>query len=174
MKNCFTYYPYNWRYYIKKPWEFFEDTWLNLKAAWQRAKRGWADRDTWNLDKHLLDIIPDMVEYLRFHTHGYPGELRGFPTSVDWEDYLRDKIIIPLRNAREEQTTQINKYEKELHSYPINFVKQENGFTALEFTEPDELRKKWCEREKEINDWRQKELEKGFQNLASVFFDLWD
>ena len=115
-----------------------------------------------------------MIDYLREHTHGYPGKYNGFPTPESWDNYLKEEIIIPLQNAREEQTTQINEYDEEFHSYPINLVKQENGFTAFEFTEPEELRKKWFEREKEINEWRQKELEKGFQNLASVFFDLWD
>ena len=171
MKNCFAY--YSLRYYIKKPWKFFKDTWLNLKAAWQRATRGWANRDTWNLDNYLLEILPEMIDHLRIHTHGYPG-YGEFDTPEKWDKFLKEEIIIPLQNAREEQTTQINEYEEELHSYPINFVKQENNFTALEFTEPEELRKKWCEREKEISEWRQKELEKGFQNLASVFFDLWD
>ena len=150
MKNCFTY--SSWRFYLRKPWEFFEDTWLNLKAAWQRVTRGWANRDTWSLDSYLLEILPEMIDYLREHTHGYPGEYNGFPTPESWDNYLKEEIIIPLRNAREEQTTQINEYDEEFHSYPINFVKQENGFTALEFTEPKELREKWCEREKEINE----------------------
>lgn len=173
MKNCFTYYPWNWRHYLKKPWEFFEDTWLNLKAAWQRATRGWANRDTWNLDNYLLEILPEMIDHLRIHTHGYPG-YGEFDTPEKWDKFLKEEIIIPLQNAREEQTTQINEYEEELHSYPINFVKQENGFTALEFTEPEELRKKWCEREDEINKWRQKELDRAFAAMAKHFYSLWD
>ena len=168
MKNCFAY--YYLRRYLTKPWEFFEDTWLNLKAAWQRATRGWADRDTWNLDSYLLDILPEMIDHLRIHTHGYPG-YDEFNTPEKWDKFLKEEIIIPLQNAREEQITQINEYEEELHSYPIIFVKQENGFTL---TEPKELRKKWREREKEINEWRQKELERALKNLAAVFFSLWD
>ena len=171
MKNCFTY--NSWRIYLRKPWEFFEDTWLNLKAAWQRATRGWADRDTWNLDDYLLEILPEMVDYLRTHTRSYPG-YDEFDIPEKWDKFLKEEIIIPLQTAREEQTTQINEYEEELHSYPINFVKQEDGFTTLEFTEPEELRKKWCEREKEINEWRQKELERALKNLGSVFYSLWN
>jgi hypothetical protein len=169
MKNCLTY--RSWRFYLRYPWEFFEDTWLNLKAAWQRATRGWADRDTWNLDNYLLEILPEMIDYLREHTHGYPGD---FPTLESWDNYLKEEIIIPLRNARESQTVQKNEYKEELLSYPMEFVKKEDGFAALEFAEPVELRKKWYEREKEINEWRKKELEKGMRNLSSVFFSLWD
>lgn len=174
MKNCLTYYPWRARYYLKKPWEFFEDTWLNLKAGWQRATRGWADRDTWNLDSYLLEILPEMIDHLRENAHGWPGEYQGFPTPEDWDKFLKEEIIIPLQNARENQTTQINEYEEELHSYPLEFVKQENGFTAIHFTEPEELNKKWFAREKEINEWRQKELERAFKKLSSVYFSLWD
>lgn len=168
MKNCFTY--SSWRFYLRKPWKFFEDTWLNLKAVWQRATRGWADRDTWNLDNYLLEILPEMIDHLREHTHGYPGD---FPTPESWDNYLEEEIVIPLRNARESQTVQKNEYEEELHSYPMEFVKKEDGFVALEFIEPDELRKKWYEREKEISGWRKKELERALKNLSSVFYDLW-
>ena len=114
-----------------------------------------------------------MIDYLRIHTHGYPG-YGEFDTPEKWDKFLKEEIIIPLQNAREEQTAQINEYEEELYSSPINFVKQENNFTALEFTELGELRKKWYEREKEIGEWRQQELERGFQNLISVFWHLWD
>lgn len=174
MKNCLTYYPYRWRHYVKKPWEFFEDTWLNMKAAWQRATRGWADRDVWNLCHHLLDIMPEMVDHLSNHAHGYPGEYNGFPTYESWIKFLREEIAAPLRCANEEQKFQINEYEEELLSYPMNFVKEKNGFTSIQFTEPDELRKKWCEREREINEWRQKELERALGNMAKNWFSLWD
>lgn len=174
MKNCFTYYPYRWRYYIKKPWKFIEDTWLNLKAAWQRATRGWADRDVWSLCHHLLDIMPEMVDHLSNHAYGYPGEYHGFPTYESWIKFLREEIAAPLRCANEDQKFQINEYEEELLSYPMNFVKEKNGFTSIQFTEPDELRKKWCEREKEINEWRQKELERAFSAMAKNWFSLWD
>ena len=163
----------SWRVYLRKPWEFFEDTWLNLKAAWQRATRGWADRDTWNLDSYLLEILPEMIDYLREHTHSYPG-YGEFDTPEKWNKFLKEEIIIPLQNAREDQTVQKNEYEEELHSYPVEFVKEENNFTSIRFTEPDELRKKWLEREKEISQWRQQELERGFAAMAKHFYSLWN
>lgn len=162
MKNCFTYYPYAWRYYIKKPWKFFEDTWLNLKAAWQRVTRGWANRDTWDLDNYLLEILPEMIDHLRIHTHGYPGYGK-FDAPEKWDKFLKEEIIIPLQNAREEQTTQINEYEKEY----FNLFSSSGRF--LNTRPSDEVREKWFAREQEIDEWRQKELERGLQNLISVF-----
>lgn len=166
MKKCFTY--YSLRYYIKKPWKFFKDTWLNLKAAWQRMTRGWADRDTWDLDSYLLDILPEMIDYLREHTHSYPGEQQGFPTYESWQDFLQNEIIIPLQNAREEQTTQINEYKEEYFNLSSPFGR------FLNSRSDDEVRKKWLAREQEIGKWRQQELERGFQKLISVFWHLWD
>lgn len=167
MKNCFTYYPYAWGYYIKKPWEFFEDTWLNLKAAWQRATRGWANRDTWSLDNYLLEILPEMIDHLRIHTHGYPGH-DEFDTPEKWDKFLKEEIIIPLQNAREEQTTQINEYEKEY----FNLFSSSGRFIN---TRPDdEVREKWFAREQEIDEWRHQELERGLQKLISIFWHLWN
>ena len=160
MKNCFAY--YHLRHYLTKPWEFFEDTWLNLKAAWQRATRGWADRDTWNLDSYLLDILPEMINHLRENTHGFPID---FPTYESWQDYLQNEIVIPLQNAREEQTIQKNEYNEEYFNLSSSFLN----------TRPDdEVRKKWLAREHEIDDWRLQELERGMQNLTAAFFSLWD
>lgn len=172
MKNCLTYYPWNWRYYLKKPWKFFEDTWLNIKAAWQRATQGWANRDIWNLYDYLLEILPEMIDHLREQAYGWPGEYQGFPTPEDWDKFLKEEIIIPLRNARESQTTQINEYEEELLSYPLNFVKQENGFTALDFTEPEELRRKWLKEKKKLTSGGRKNLNalsRRWQNIFIVF-----
>ena len=166
MKNCFTY--YSSRYYLKKPWKFFNDTWLNLKAAWQRMTRGWANRDTWNLDSYLLEILPEMVDYLREHSHSYPGEHNGFPTPESWDSYLKEEIVIPLQNAREEQTTQINEYEEEY----FNLSSSSGRF--LNTRSDNEVREKWLAREQEINEWRLQELERGLQNLVAVFFNLWD
>lgn len=168
MKNCFSY--SSWRFYLKKPWEFFEDTWLNLKAAWQRVTRGWADRDTWSLDNYLLEILPEMIEYLAEHTHGYPGEHAGFPTYESWQEFLRNEIVIPLRNSREDQEVQKNEFEEEYMSYPwvLKYTFEDNT--------PDPLVKKYFEREKEIDAWRSAELSRAMTTLAKseIYWHLWD
>ena len=174
MKNCFTY--SSWRFYLRKPWEFFEDTWLNLKAAWQRATRGWANRDTWNLDGYLLEILPEMIDYLAEHAHGYPGEHAGFPTFESWQEFLRNEIVTPLRNAREDQNVQKNEYEEEYMSYPFILKKTEDEFYAINDNTPDPLVKKYFEREKEIDAWRSAELSRAMTTLArsEIYWHLWD
>jgi hypothetical protein len=49
-------------------------TWANVKAFWQRGRRGWADRDVWNLDHYLSTVIRDSVNHLNETKHGWPGD----------------------------------------------------------------------------------------------------
>ena len=53
--NVLKYFPYRWRHYITHPWEFFEDCWLNVKAAYQRVTRGFAYRDLFSIDSWFLE-----------------------------------------------------------------------------------------------------------------------
>lgn len=80
---------YWWQYYFRlrtytKP----------FKYGYQRMTRGWADCDTWNLDDHLADILPEMLKHLRDNTNGYPSELmrendpEGSLGFADWKSIL--------------------------------------------------------------------------------------
>lgn len=168
MTNCFKSYDY-WKCYLHKPWRLLSDTWLNLKAAWQRATRGWADRDVWSLDHYLLEILPEMVNSLRETTHGFPVNEK-FSTMEEWDEFLWSEIVEPLRNARERQTIQINEYDYIYENVNWDF---ENGPF---FGVPKELVQKWSKREQEIFSWREEQLVKGFSSLIdkNVYFNLWD
>lgn len=54
--------------------------------AYQRAVRGWADRDTWSVDSWLCGVLPPAIEHLREHTHGYPCGL----TEEKWDSILSE------------------------------------------------------------------------------------
>lgn len=58
------------------------------KFAWQRATRGWSDRDTWGMDYYLSRVIPDMVAFLRTSKDGLPTKLPDDWTPENWRDYL--------------------------------------------------------------------------------------
>jgi hypothetical protein len=55
----------------------------------QRARRGWADCDTWSLDGYVVHVIAPMLAYLAEHNHAYPGCL-PFDTPEKWDAHLRD------------------------------------------------------------------------------------
>jgi len=68
--------------------------WRRLQWNWQRMRRGWSDRDTWNLDAYLARVISASVTHLRDHGHGYPGEEQG-ASEQQWHDILT-QIAGPL------------------------------------------------------------------------------
>jgi len=45
----------------------------DIKAFWQRGRRGWADRDCWSLDYYLSGVLADSIEHLKNINNGYPG-----------------------------------------------------------------------------------------------------
>jgi hypothetical protein len=55
----------------------------------QRARRGWADCDTWNLDGYVLHVIAPMLAHLAEHGYAYPGRV-PFDTPEKWDEHLRD------------------------------------------------------------------------------------
>lgn len=165
--NCLTYYPYSKRYYLLHPWSFIAATGCNIKTAWQRITRGWSDRDTWNLNDYLLEILPEMVDYLREHTLGYPN---NFEEPEQWDAFLKLEIINRLKNAREEQTILKNEYQEAFDAIP---TRMENGHLILSDKEKSVL-KKWASRQQEIFEWQKEELEKGLNAMGNVFWDLWN
>ena len=172
MKNCFKY-SWRWQYYLKRPWKFFEDTWFNLKAGWQRATRGWANRDVWSLNSYFLEILPDMLKHLRENAYGYPGD-DEFPTFESWIAYL-EEMETHFRNANENQKVQLNEWEEDYLKYPMEWQKNKGEvcFTMVDNT-PKDITMKWLARETEINAWREEELKKGFEMLQKSFHCLWD
>lgn len=77
--NVLKYFPCSWRHYITHPWKFFEDCWLNIKAAYRRITRGFAYRDLFSIDNWFLDIFPEMLKEFRENLHSFPGNSE-FPT----------------------------------------------------------------------------------------------
>lgn len=47
-----------------------------LKYRRQRAKRGWSEKDTLDIDHWFLDVVPQMLEYLKEHHMGFPSDLQ--------------------------------------------------------------------------------------------------
>lgn len=55
-----------------------------IKYFIQRGRRGWADKDVWDVDYYLSKIIPPMITYLREVTHGHPADL----SEKEWDEIL--------------------------------------------------------------------------------------
>lgn len=91
--------------------------WKRLRWNWQRMRRGWSDRDTWNLDSYLARVISGSVTHLRDHGHGYPGEESGAderhwhhiltriadPLSADWDRIIDGETPAQRRDRQERE-----------------------------------------------------------------------
>lgn len=171
--NVLKYFPYRWRHYLTHPWEFFEDCWLNIKAAYQRITRGFAYHDLYSIDNWFLDIMPEMLKKFRENLHSYPGDSE-FPTFESWTEYLKE-METHFRNANEDQKIQLNEWEEDYLKYPMEWQKNKGEvfFTMVDNT-PRDITEKWLAREKEIDAWREEELQKAWGMFIKVFHALWD
>ena len=171
--NVLKYFPYRWRHYITHPWEFFEDCWLNVKAAYQRVTRGFAYRDLFSVDSWFLDIFPEMLKEFRENLHSFPGDSE-FPTFESWTAYL-EEMETHFRNANENQKVQLNEWEEDYLKYPMEWQKNKGEvcFTMVDNT-PKDITEKWLAREMEINAWREEELKKAMEMLMNCFHCLWN
>lgn len=96
---CF-YHPLRW--YVYHP----RDAWRELRWMWQRATRGYAECDVWNLGDYVLKVLPPALRELANQAHTYqPQPTHGYglathpvvdhndPESVamlhDWQERLR-------------------------------------------------------------------------------------
>lgn len=57
------------------------DWWYALKNFHLRGRRGWGQRDWWNLDHYLANWLPNALRYLAEHTHGFPVEILDYDGS---------------------------------------------------------------------------------------------
>ena len=171
--NVLKYFPYRWRHYITHPWEFFEDCWLNIKAAYQRITRGFCFRDTFSIDNWFVDIIPEMLKHFRENLHSYPGN-EEFPTFESWVKYL-EEMETHFRNSNKNQKVQLNEFEEEYMRYPLKWQKSKDGinFTMTDDA-PKDIFEKWLAREKEIDAWREEELKIAWSQFIKIFNALWD
>ena len=153
-----------WRRPIKKIEAFI----IDIKHFFQRGKYGWADSDWFNFDGWFIYVIPQMLNELKNNHYGYPVYIntdigKKYVTDpVEWENYL-DEIITHLQFANENlefpETT--NEYEPDwLNPNPFNGNK--------------ELERKYYEREKEIYEFRDKEMKTALKMIADNFWTLWD
>lgn len=72
---------------------FLRDRYEDMLAFYQRGTRGWADRDTWNMDHYLAEVLPAMLRHLAKTSHSYPPylEVEGDTTGLDrWKVILEE------------------------------------------------------------------------------------
>ena len=130
------------------------------RRMYQRITKGYCESDLFSLNEHLLDLLPAMIRDLRDNLHSYPEEY-GFE---GWKNYLTE-----MANHFEMAHTWFDK-EPEIYKneYQEDFIK----ISRMNPKFPD-IREKYLNREKEIQEAKDKELEKGLEMLRKEFHHLW-
>lgn len=158
-----------------------------IKHFFQRGFKGYCDLDVWNLYDWFETIIPKMLTELRDSAHGYPTE----STPEEWNKILSDMIQC-FKDSNEETCSVKNEYEEEYDKASSEFInkygllghkleteeeKESDKHTVHfmdELPEYKDIHDKWFNKEKELAEYRQKQLDKGLELFVKYFNDLWD
>lgn len=132
-----------------------------LRRMYQRITKGYCESDLFSLDEHLLDLLPAMIRDLRDNLHSSPEEY-GFE---GWKNYLTE-----MANHFEMAHTW---FDEEPEIYKNEYQEDFRKTSIMNPKFPD-IREKYLDRKKEIQEAKDKELEKGLEMLKKEFHHLWD
>lgn len=116
-----------------------------IKYRFQRAFRGWADCDTWDMDFWFMEVVKPMLQHFRDTHDGYPGDL----TEESWNVIL-DRMIFLLTEMDEDTCSQQNALWK------------------------GKDKDKAFEREMDIRKYRDACKDEFFRLFSKYFYNLWD
>lgn len=74
-----------------------------LKCYMQRASRGWADCDAWNIDTWFLKVMPQILQHLKDNMYTHPVTI----TEAEWNSILGTMIFL-LSEMDEDTCSQKN------------------------------------------------------------------
>ena len=164
---------------IQSPRRIYNET----KFILQRARRGWADSDTWSLGGYLDSWMPAALRHLKEHKHGVPtcmfvlgdtvvgGDWQGNPSDegmvraqARW-DAIMDKMIEAFE-ASKRMSDGI--YEAELGDYPVG---RPSG-VSIEAWEA--VKKSRFAAIRLLTERDQKIFEEGMALFVKHYHSLWD
>jgi|SRR5579885_2595555 len=76
------------------------EAWWDMRAFYQRGRRGWADQDAASLDYYVARITWEMLEAQAKNLVSFPGEDADFPEGQSleaWHTYLR-RLAMPFQD----------------------------------------------------------------------------
>lgn len=129
-----------------------------VKTFIQRGRRGWADRDVWNLDHYLARVIGESVHHLAVIDHGWP-QSETYPT---YESFVQDlcKIACAFERYSRLDVEEAHEYEQLPFSNRWrNLSAEEKGLLSEHYDR--------CRR-------RQEETLAEMKRIVDVWPSLWD
>lgn len=165
------------RFYLSRPWKIVSDFFKCRKWASQRARRGYADTDVWDMDDWFLRVLPPMLRDLA-NDDAYPGN-PPFETEDKWTAWL-NRMADDFESLQENWGFTRNEYDTE---YQQLVVAKQRQFCSLcgnkclsgdRLTpEERELQRKWKARIEELQKEKFEFTKQLFAELAEHFYNLW-
>lgn len=173
LTNVLNDFPYRPLFYLKRPWKFFQEIWWNLRAAFSRATKGYAWRDSAEMSEFLLSIIPPMLRDVA-HSGTYPG-IEPFETHEKWVDWCLALADVFESVQQENWEAGRNEWEEEFYKALEIKYSHPNLTTTSDMSENEaqEVCKLYWERERELWDERDKIIQNAFSELAKYYNMLW-
>lgn len=171
--NVLNDFPYTKHFYLTHPWKFLQECWWNLQAAWTRATKGHAWRDSVEMDEYLLHIIPSMLRDIA-EGHAYPG-VEPFDTYEKWQDWCYALADVFESVQEENWSIGQNEWEEEWHKVCCIASPHPNVTTTFDYTEEDieTIRNAYFEREKELFQERERLIKDAYAQLVKYHVYLW-
>ena len=169
----------------------------DIKHIYQRAKKGYSYRDVWSIDSWFMEIMPEMLADLKKNKQGCPMQFidedsdEGFEKGKKkWHDTL-ERMIFCFREMNDDTCSMKNEYEDEYcmqrnkpnEGKPFKdwFIpcdeKDEDGKPLYQLNtgeiEP-ELNENYHKKMVEIQEYREKMKDEGFELFSKYFWNLWD
>jgi hypothetical protein len=170
----------------------------DIKHFSQRAKKGYSYRDVWSIDYWFMEIMPKMLTDLKNNKRGCPAQFthnedgteRDFDKGMnEWQSVL-ERMIFCFREMNDDTCSMKNEFEEEYRRQrdkpnegkPFRdwfkpHGKDETGEKTYELifgeVEP-ELEENFYKRMLEIEAYKNKMKDEGFELFSQYFWNLWD
>ena len=151
------------------PWRYPINWWRNIKLffrqfkwAWQRAIRGFADCDVWNLDSSILNYLSGTLKHLSENAAGWPGD-KQFPKYEDWTTFLKEmseKFAAANESNNYYPTPMEDKWWEWYEKHP-NFDKNPYVEDMFKEQQKNELK-------------RERDFAEAWSAIGEVIWSLWD
>jgi len=165
----------------------------NLKHIYQRARKGYSYRDLWSIDYWFMEIMPKMLSDFKNNLHGCPAQ---FTTNDDgtqnqdiekgmkeWEDII-DRMIFCFKEMNDDVCSMKNEYKEgyfnQLHKSNEDWLipcGEKDGGKLYRMNEGElnpELGENYHKKELEIEEYKNKMKNEGFELFSKYFWNLWD
>lgn len=152
------YMPYNKKYLITHPWQWFRCAWRNIRDAWRRSVYGWTYGDVWDWDTWFARVVPDMLRHMANKGSAYPGRI-PFETPEKWHDWLQHMAFL-IETSDEAWQDEHNEFYRDYMDH---------------IWENDKKRfDKYMTRANELREQGDKNVAQAFKEMGEHFHCLWD